>query len=248
MSCVLITGATSGFGPTIAFEYARRGASLILHGRDRERLDRVSASIRKDYSCNVNCVCLDALMDKSGEQLFRAASSIDNDPDIVIHHIGGTNGVRSTLCEQAEWLEVLRLNVLFAAEFNSSYIPYMVKNAKRVRIIHISSISALSLRGSGPYAAAKAFLNAYITTTAREVAMSDVTVCGIMPGAFCTPGSNWERYKIERPDIVEDFLRHHHASGRLGEPSEILSAISFLADHENTFSQGCIVNIDGGTM
>ena len=150
-----------------------------------EKLDCLSDKIQEKYSCVIDQVCVDALVNESGISMYKTISQMDTKPDIVVHHVGGTSDVRSTLSDRSKWIEVLQLNVLFAAEFNSSYIPYLLERDIPARIIHVSSISALSLRGSGPYAAAKAFLNAYIITTAREVATSRVTVCGVMPGA-CT--------------------------------------------------------------
>jgi len=147
-----------------------------------------------------------------------------------------------------QWNSVLKLNALFAADVNSLIVPAMLKQGSIHKLVHISSISAYSLRGSAPYAASKAFLNAYVTTLGRELATTNICVSAIMPGAFVTPGGTWEEYTMKNPEIVDDFLRHHHASKRLGIPIEILPAIDFLSDPSNSFSQGCIVNIDGGTM
>ena len=44
------------------------------------------------------------------------------------------------------------------------------------KIVHISSISAISLRGSAPYAASKTFLNSYLTTLARELGETNIVV------------------------------------------------------------------------
>jgi 3-oxoacyl-[acyl-carrier protein] reductase len=116
------------------------------------------------------------------------------------------------------------------------------------RVVHISSISAESLRGSAPYGAAKAYLNAYVKGLGRAVAPSGVVVSAVMPGAIWAEGGHWDRMRKERPEVEPDFLRHHHAIGRLGTAEEIAPAVLFLASRHVTFAPAAIVPIDGGTM
>lgn len=246
MKSALITGATGGFGPTIAQHLASKGYQLLLHGRNQEKLDKLALNLTPS-----KCLTLIAnpLSSKTAAQeLSYSILSSNALPNIIIHHLGGTLGVKSALASPQEWLSVLTMNVLFSAEINRILVPHLIKTDEPARIIHISSISAISLRGSAPYASCKALLNAYVVTLAREIAKTKIVVSAIMPGAFVTPGSNWGTYLEEDPLLVDDFLKHHHACNRLGQPEEILPALDFLADFGNTFAQGCILNIDGGTM
>ena len=112
----------------------------------------------------------------------------------------------------------------------------------------ISSISAQSLRGSAPYGASKALLNAYVQTLGRELATSGIVVSAVMPGAFTAKGGHWDKIKKNNPKMMRDFLRHHHAIGRLGEAKEIAPWILFLCSKYSTFSVGTLINVDGGTM
>jgi 3-oxoacyl-[acyl-carrier protein] reductase len=246
MTTTLITGATGGFGPVLAKHLSSKGHRLLLHGRNSCKLQKLCSTLEdhKHLTFTANpIISKDAASEMCGFILAQNAL-----PNIIVHHLGGTQGVKSALASVEQWLSVLTLNTFFAAEINRLLMPHFLKIKLPVRIIHISSISALSLRGSAPYACSKAMLNAYVVCLAREVATSNVSISAIMPGAFHTPGSNWETYMQTNPSLVKDFLRHHHASNRLGEPTEILPAIDFLSDFSNTFAQGCIINIDGGTM
>ena len=122
------------------------------------------------------------------------------------------------------------------------------------RIVHISSISGESLRGSAPYGASKAFLNAYIKVLAREVATKNIVVSGILPGAVYAEGGPWDENSEINKDLAAfknkkaDFLRHHHAIGRLGLANEISPLVSFLCSKYATFAVGSLIPIDGGTM
>jgi len=126
------------------------------------------------------------------------------------------------------------------------------------RVIHVSSISARTLRGNGLYSSAKAFLNSYVTTLGRELAASGVVVSAVMPGAVAFEGSYWDKRwqdTAPRPDgerngreICMDYLRHHQAANRFGTPEEIADLVLFLSSSQASFMQGCIIPVDGGSM
>ena len=116
------------------------------------------------------------------------------------------------------------------------------------KIVHISSISAISLRGSAPYAASKTFLNSYLTTLARELGETNIVVSGIMPGALFAKGGHWDRVKNKSYEN-ERFLRHHHAIGRLWSSRRNSSLGTFsMFQIRNQFFKWALINIDGGTM
>jgi 3-oxoacyl-[acyl-carrier protein] reductase len=116
------------------------------------------------------------------------------------------------------------------------------------RVIHISSISAVMLRGNPLYASAKAFLNAYVTTVGRTFASSGVVISAVMPGAVAFPGSYWDQYKVTDPVRCEDFLRHHQAANRFGTTKEIADVVLFMASEKASFMQAALVPVDGANM
>ena len=72
-----------------------------------------------------------------------------------------------------DWIKVINFNVGIAIKINNFFIPKMIKR-KSGKIVHISSISAIALRGSAPYAASETLLNSYITTLARELGKHEI--------------------------------------------------------------------------
>ena len=79
-------------------------------------------------------------------------------PDFIIHNIGGTLQHKSPLSEYTKWLDVINFNVGVAIKINNTLIPKMKKSGNH-KIVHVSSISGDSLRGSAPYVCSKNFLN-----------------------------------------------------------------------------------------
>ena len=131
--------------------------------------------------------------------------------------------------------------------FNNTYLLCNRINSFD-KLTTFSSISSKSLRGSSPYASSKAFLDAYTVSMGRELAKSPIIISGIQPGAFIAEENDWARNVHDRPEMVKDFLRHHHASGRLGSPDEIAPLILFMSSQYFSWGMGSIFNYDGGTM
>jgi 3-oxoacyl-[acyl-carrier protein] reductase len=190
---------------------------------------------------------IDLMADGAPTKAVKLLTEQNGPFDIVIHSVGGTLDIKDPLAAMEKWYQVWRFNAGIAIEINSLVIPPMQKQ-KWGRIIHVSSISAESVRGATPYAAAKAYVNAYVKGLGRTLAQDGIVISALMPGAFIAPGGDWEKKIKNNPNILNDFLRHHQAVGRLGTPEEIAPFAVFMASKQVTFAQGALIPIDGGTM
>ena len=244
---VLISAAGGGLGPALAEAFWDEGANIYLVSRSREKLEGIVSSLPPRPEQHADFLALDLSATSSPAALVRSLNEQGFSPDVVIHHLGGPLGVKSSLSSYESWQKVLWLNVFFASELNRLLVEDLKKKGW-ARIVHISSISANNLRGSGPYGCAKALLNAYTCTLGRELAETNVVVSAVLPGAIYSPGGPWDQHMKHNPGVIDDFLRHHHACGRLGTPDEIVPTVLFLSSMHMTFSQGALINVDGGTM
>lgn len=243
---VLVSGASQGIGLACARAFAAEKCRVTIISRRADALQTVveemgGATAGHDYLAT-------DLMEpnagtKAAENLLRSGGPFD----IVVHNVGGTLELKDPLAPAATWNRVWHYNAGIAIDMNAVLVPPMIEN-RWGRVIHVSSISAESMRGSAPYGAAKAYLNAYVTGLGRAVAPSGVVVSAVMPGAIWAEGGHWDRVREERPEVEADFLRHHHAIGRLGTAEEIAPTVLFMASQHVTFAPAAIVPVDGGTM
>lgn len=248
---VLITGASQGIGKAIALEFARENCRVSIISRSQDKLTEVLGELNH-ISPGHSIYSIDLM--EPGAPTKAVKELTQSEPfDIVVHNLGGTLEVKDILSPAEEWQKVWQHNVGISIEMNKLLIPPM-QERKWGRIINISSISAENLRGSAPYGAAKAYLNAYTKVLAKGVAKDGVVVSAIMPGAVFGEGGHWdENSGINKKDPEafqrkkSDFLRHHHAIGRLGTAAEIAPFAVFLASKYATFAQGALINVDGGT-
>ena len=244
---VVITGASQGIGLEIAKLFSLEGASVTIISSNKKKLNKALRAVKKSSKKIKHFKILSDLTNDN--ELNIAVNKIlkNGVPDIIIHNIGGTLEVKSPLASYRDWLRVINFNVGIAIKINNKIIPLM-KKRKKGKIVHISSISSRALRGSAPYAASKAFLDAYVQTLARDLATSGVVVSAVLPGAIYAKGGHWDNVKKNNPKKMRDFLRHHHAIGRLGRAKEIAPWVLFLCSSYSTFSVGTLINVDGGTM
>ncbi len=250
---VLITGASQGIGKAIALEFAKEGCKVSVIARREEELKQTVLEMGGKEKGHDH-YAIDLMEDGAPEKAVKALIKRNGDYDIVVHNIGGTLGVKDILSPMDEWLKVVKFNVGVSIDINRIVVPPMQKK-KWGRIINISSISGIELRGSAPYGAAKAYCNAYTKVLGRALAPDGIVVSAVLPGAIYAPGGHWdEDNPMNQKDLDaflrkrSDFLRHHHAIGRLGTAEEIAPFVVFMASKQVTFAPTTLIPVDGGTM
>lgn len=243
---VLIIGASRGIGRGIVDGFAKEKCRIVFVARSEELLKKAGnealalGAISYAYETKDIMGCDTK---KFSDYLIRTYGLFD----IVVHNVGGSLISRNHLGGAEDWNYALKFNAIASIDMNSVIIPKMIERGSG-HVIHISSISAVTLRGSSLYASAKAFLNAYVTTVGRQLAPTGVMLCSFMPGAVAFPGSYWDNFIKEGNPKVDDFLRHHQAANRFGTPEEIANAVLFMASDKSSFMQATNIPVDGANM
>jgi 3-oxoacyl-[acyl-carrier protein] reductase len=243
---VLIVGASKGIGRGIADGFAKEKTNIVAIARSKDLLDEVKAECLELGAASFEPIVAD-IMEIDSAAFAKELLDKYGIFDVVVHNVGGSLVSRDHLGGINDWTYALRFNALEAINMNSVLIPPMVERGYG-RVIHISSISAVMLRGNPLYASAKAFLNAYVTTVGRQLAPSNVVLCSVMPGAVAFPGSYWDKFVQEKHPRVDDFLRHHQAANRFGTPEEIANAVVFMASNCSSFMAATNIPVDGANM
>ncbi|MDX2225668.1 MAG: SDR family oxidoreductase [Verrucomicrobiae bacterium] len=243
---VLLTGASRGIGRAIARALAEEGAVIFGVARNRADLERAMSVLPQGLARHGMGV-LDLGEPGACEALHQQMVDQMGVPDIIVHNVGGSLGVTSSLAPLSDWQKVWRLNVGIAIELNNLFLPAMIEK-RWGRVVHLSTISTQSFHGNPAYVSAKCALNGYVKSVGRSVAKDNVVLSALMPGPVRIEGRYFALLERENPVAMEEYMRHHQSSGRLGAPEEIASVVLFLCSEQASFTNACIFPVDGGNM
>jgi len=242
---VLIVGASKGIGRGIANGFASEGCNIVAVARTENLLKEVKAEC-EDKAASFAFEVAD-IMEADTRELAQYLIDSYGLFDVIVHNVGTSLVSRNHLGSAEEWNFALKLNAVAAIDMNSVFLPAMIERGSG-HVIHISSISAVMLRGNPLYASAKAFLDAYAKTVGRMIAETGVTLCTVQPGAVTFPGGYWDKFIKERHPRVEGFLSQHQAVHRFGTPEEIANVVLFMASDKASFMQATNIPVDGANM
>jgi short-subunit dehydrogenase len=175
---ILITGASSGIGEALARHYAKAGVTLVLTGRNQERLSRVETACR-EQGATVVAKAIDV-----ADQLAMAdwIAEIDSRSplDLVIANAGISGGASGGLDNATR--EIFRINV--EGTFNTVHPALTVMRARqRGQIALVSSLAGyIGMPGAPGYGASKAAVRSYGEALRGRYAAAGIEVSVISPG------------------------------------------------------------------
>lgn len=204
---VFLTGATGGIGAALAHEFAARGATLGLIGRNAEKLRELVESLPGDPE-RYHPIVAD-ITDK--DDMIRAAQMFERlsgGTTIVIACAGISHGVKTEFYEDLDVLEnVYRINVFAMANTFHPFIAPM-KARGEGQLVGIGSVAGIrGLPGSEAYCASKSAVITYCESLRVELKKVGVLVQTICPGFVRTPLVAQNPYKMPFLMEPEDFAK-----------------------------------------
>ncbi len=180
---VLITGATSGIGESSAKRFASAGYRLIMTGRRNDRLDALSAELKKEYNTEVLTLCFDVRDKDAVEKNLGNLPDNWNDIDILINNAGlavGLGHIDEGVID--DWERMIDTNVKGLLYVTRAISPGMVKRNKG-HIINIGSIAGKQLYENGAvYCASKHAVDALSRGMRIDFLKHGIKVTNIAPG------------------------------------------------------------------
>ena len=174
---ILITGASSGIGKEISLYLAKQGATVILIGRNEERLREIKEQIGDKaytYVCDLNHTeKIRGIFDFCRENGLKL--------DGMVHSAGISEPmpVRSVSIQNVE--ETMRVNCMSFAELGKYFGGKRYSN-EQASVVAISSLAATRpAMGQVSYAASKAALNSMVEVMSKEFLKRKIRVNAIMP-------------------------------------------------------------------
>ena len=249
---VLITGASSGIGRSMAMTFAAAGAQLVLLDVDAAGLASACQVPEIAARSAVDTHVLD-LGDKREVDAFWQGLPVDRRPDTLINN-AGVYPMRRFLDVDAPFLDrVMSVNLESLFWMCQGFIR--ARGASGGVIVNVSSIEAVSAFKTDmvPYIASKAGVLGFTRALAKEFGPKGFRINALVPGAIRTPGTA----SVARRVVTEgklglmktgwDFMQRLPL-GRFGQPEEVAGVALFLASDLASYVHGAAIPVDGGFL
>lgn len=232
---ILVTGASSGIGRSIAIECSKMQATLIIVGRNKERLKQTFSQLAGDGHMEVE-IDLNNL-----NKVNDFISEIKN-LDGIVHCAGIIKTCPTKFIKRGDLNEIFNTN-LFAPIELTQLILEKKKLNKGASVVCISSVAGgiVANKGNALYSASKGAINAYSKVLALELSSRKIRVNTILPGMINT--ELLKNCTVEKEEFDADELKYPLG---YGEPSDIAYATIYLLSDAARWMTGTNIIIDGG--
>jgi len=235
----LVTGASRGIGAAIADRLAGLGALVVGTATSNEGAAAVSERL-KDLDPQCMGVRLDVNEAAAADQLVQQITTELGAPTILVNNAGITRDQLLMRMKDDDWDMVMSTNLRSVYVLSKACLRGMMK-ARSGRIISISSVvGMMGNAGQANYAAAKAGMEGFSRSLAREVGSRNITVNTIAPGFIDTDMTR------ELPEAQREALLTQIPLGRLGQAEEIAKVVAFLASDGAAYVTGATIPVNGG--
>ncbi|MCV7226669.1 SDR family NAD(P)-dependent oxidoreductase [Mycolicibacterium komossense] len=236
----IVTGAARGMGAAHAHTLAAQGARLVLTDLDQGELDAVAKELREDRHAEVVTVAGDITEPQASARIIDAAITTWGRLDVLVHNAGLMHNFTTLADTTSDQLQpYLNVNVLAPFDITRAAVPHL-RRSDAPRVIFISSQWGQVPDGhSYGYMVSKAAQLGLMKALAQELVTDGILVNAIAPGAVHTRMIPDHYYEAEVAAVP---------LGRLAEPSEIASAVAFLASDGAGFITGQTIPVNGGAL
>ena len=233
MKTALVTGASRGIGRAIALEFKEKGYSVIGTATSETGATELNDIGIQGYVLDLNS-------HESIDIFWQKLEDNNQNISFLVNNAGITRDNIVLRMSDEEWSDIMNVHLYGTFQLCKRSLKMMLKS-KWGRIINISSASAsIGNRGQSNYAAAKAGVEAFTKSLAKEVGKRDITINAVAPGFITTDMTE------NNDGVNEDYLIKEIPLGRFGEPAEVANLVTFLCSEEASYITGQTIHINGG--
>ncbi|MGW7354320.1 3-oxoacyl-ACP reductase FabG [Streptomyces sp. Z26] len=243
----IVTGAARGIGAATAVRLAAEGRKVAVLDLDeaacKETVEQITAAggTAAAFGCDVS----------DSEQATAAVERVAAElgaPTVLVNNAGVLRDNLLFKMSDADWDTVMNVHLRGAFLMTRACQSHMV-DAKWGRVVNLSSSSALGNRGQVNYAAAKAGMQGFTKTLAKELGKFGITANSVAPGFIVTDmtASTAERVGMGFEDFQAAAATQIPVQ-RVGRPADVANAIAFFTGDDAGFVSGQVMYVAGGPL
>lgn len=233
----LVTGASRGIGRAIAIRLAKDGLFVIGTATTEKGVQSIAEYLEEFGGI---ARVLDVNNNEDIDKLFEEIDSVYGSLQVLVNNAGITEDGLLMRMSDEQWEQVITTNLTSVYKMSRRAVRGMMKS-RFGRIINISSVvGQMGNAGQTNYSASKAGMEGFTRSLAREIGSRQVTVNCVAPGLIETDMTD------ELDERLLNAMIDAVPMGRLGQPKEIASAVSFLASEDASYITGAVLAVNGG--
>ena len=238
----IITGGSRGIGKEIAKKFAKENYNLVINYVSEKTN---TEELKKEFEAlgaEVLFIKTNVTSYEECEKMAKDAINKFGKIDVLVNNAGVTKDSLLLRMKEEDFDTVINVNLKGTFNVTKACIPYMMKK-KSGKIVNISSVVGISGNsGQANYAASKAGIIGFTKSVAKELASRNILANCVAPGYIATDMTNG------LSDAVKESINNQIPLKRVGMTEEVAKAVYFLADEENSYITGQVINVDGGML
>jgi 3-oxoacyl-[acyl-carrier protein] reductase len=235
MSLIAILGATGTIGSSLARRLVREGKSVLLIGRNEDKLRALSGELDQPF------VTVDLTSSQPLEEALRGLADAQDGFHGFVNCVGSILLKPAHATTDDEFRQVVETS-LFTAFVTVRVGAKLLRDRGGTIVLIASAAAEIGIQNHEAIAAAKGGVIGLARSAAATYAPNNIRVNVVSPGLIRT---DMTRRIWENPASATASA-NLHALGRLGEPGQVASLVSWLLDTENDWITGQVIGIDGG--
>jgi 3-oxoacyl-[acyl-carrier protein] reductase len=235
---VLITGASRGIGATLAEEFARAGAKVVLSARTAG-VQALAERLRAAGQA-AEALTGDATDDAHAKALLQLCRAKFGGLDVLVNNAGVLVPGKLGMVRMEDARRMFEVNVLAVINL-TQYAIRLFPKGQGGSIVNLASIAGTQgVDGLAAYGASKAALVGFTRAAAKELAPQKIRVNAVAPGFVETDMTRQFPAEVVTRTVAGVRL------GRIGQPADVARAVIFLASDDAAYITGQVLGVDGG--
>lgn len=232
----LVTGASRGIGAAIAEQLIQDGFFVVGTATSEAGAAKLTSSFAAQGVGKVLDVRDGTAIDTLITEIEQQYGSVL----VLVNNAGITKDNLLLRMSEDDWDDILNIHLKAVYRLSKRVLKGMTK-ARFGRIINISSVVAhFANPGQANYSAAKAGIEAFGRSLAKEMGSRQITVNAVAPIFIATEMTD------QLSEEIRKKMSDQVALNRLGDPQDIANAVSFLASDKASYITGSVLHVNGG--
>jgi 3-oxoacyl-[acyl-carrier protein] reductase len=238
---VVITGSAQGIGFTIAEEFAKKEAIVVILDLNQDAVDKAVQKV-DDIGFRAIGFVGNVTNAEAMGIIFKEINQKFGSIDVLINNAGITRDGLIMKMKESDWDSVIAVNLKGTFNCTQKVCRFMMKKRAGVILNIASVIGIMGNAGQANYAASKGGIIALTKSTARELASRNIRVNAIAPGFIRTKMTD-----VLSQEVVDKYSTSIPLN-RMGVPKDVADLCIFLASDEANYITGQTINVDGGLI